>query len=65
MFFAAPEFAEFVSGRKGFKSAAKNVGGQTLKKQLGVGSKQERVNTTESAKQTFRSRRDVFTNRSR
>ena len=36
--FAVPEIAEVVSGRKNFKTAAKNVGKQTLKKQLGEGS---------------------------
>ena len=37
--FAAPEFGEVISGRKSFKSAAKSVGKQTLKKQLGQGSR--------------------------
>ena len=32
--FAAPEIAEVVTGRKNFKSAAKTVGRQTLRKQL-------------------------------
>ena len=36
--FAVPEIAEVVSGRKNFKTAAKSVGKQTLKKQLGEGS---------------------------
>ena len=35
--FAVPEIAEVVSGRKNFKTAAKTVGRQTLKKQLGEG----------------------------
>ena len=35
--FAVPEFAEVVSGRKNFKTAAKNVGRQSLRKQLGEG----------------------------
>ena len=35
--FAAPEIGEVISGRKSFKSAAKSVGKQTLKKQLGEG----------------------------
>ena len=34
-----PEIAEVVSGRKNFKTAAKSVGKQTLKKQLGEGSR--------------------------
>ena len=36
--FAVPEIAEVVSGRKNFKTAAKSVGKQTLRKQLGQGS---------------------------
>ena len=35
--FAAPEIGEVISGRKSFKTAAKSVGKQTLKKQLGEG----------------------------
>ena len=35
--FAAPEIGEVISGRKSFKSAAKTVGRQTLRKQLGEG----------------------------
>ena len=35
--FAVPEIAEVVSGRKNFKTAAKSVGGQTLRKLLGCG----------------------------
>ena len=38
MEFAAPEIGEVISGRKSFKSAAKSVGNQTLKKQLVEGS---------------------------
>ena len=37
--FAAPEIGEDISGRKSFKSAAKSVGKQTLKKQLSEGSR--------------------------
>ena len=37
--FAAPEIGEVIGGRKSFKSAAKSVGKQTLKKQLGEGSR--------------------------
>ena len=37
--FAVPESAEVVSGRKNFKTAAKSVGRQTLRKQLGEGSR--------------------------
>ena len=40
--FAPPEIGEVISGRKSFKTAAKGVGKQSLKKQLGSGSKQRR-----------------------
>ena len=79
--FAAPESGEVVSGRKSFKSAAKSVGKQTLKKQLGegegsrrwkravgvrqTGSKQRKIIPTKSTKQSSRSRRDIFANISR
>ena len=36
---AAPEIAEVVTGRKNFKTAAKIVGRQNLRKQLGSGSR--------------------------
>ena len=38
-----PEIAEFVSGRENFKTAAKSVGRQTLRKQLGEGSRGQQV----------------------
>ena len=67
--FAVPEIAEVVSGRRNFKTAAKSVGKQTLKKQLGegsrrrtAGSEQRRIIPTKSTKQSSRSRRDIFTN---
>ena len=41
--FAVPEVADVVSGKKSFKTAAKNLGRQTLRKQLGSG-KQQRSN---------------------
>ena len=65
--FAVPEIAEVVSGRKNFEAAAKIVGKQTLKKQLGEGSrnKQKRINPTKSTKQSSRPRRDIFANISR
>ena len=77
--FAVPEIAEVASGRKNFKTAAKSVGKQTLKKQLGersrrrkgaVGvrqgdSKQRTIVPTKSTKQSSRLRRDIFTNISR
>ena len=62
--FAAPQIGVVISGRKSFKSAAKSVGKQTLKKQLGSG-KQRRIIPTKSTKQSSRSRRDIFTNISR
>ena len=77
--FAVPEIAEVVSGRKNFKTAAKSVGRQTLRKQLGRGSrrrtvgshrqmrgsKQRKIIPTKSTKQSSRSRRDIFSNISR
>ena len=77
--FAVPEIAEVVSDRKNFKTAAKSVRKQTLRKQLGegqgsrrrtgsrrtAGSKQRRIIPTKSTKQSSRSRRDIFTNISR
>ena len=70
--FAVPESAEVVSGRKNFKTAAKIVGRQTLRKQLGSGSRKRkgakggrqasRFIPKKSAKQTSRSQRDIFTN---
>ena len=67
--FAAPQIGEVISGRKSFKSAAKSVGKQTLRKQLGEGSrrssKRKKIIPTKSTKQSSRSRRDIFTNISR
>ena len=64
--FVVPEIAEVVSGRKNIKTAAKSVGRQTLRTQLGEGSRRKRsasrVIPTKSAKQISRSRRDIFTN---
>ena len=70
--FAVPDIAEVVSGKKNFKTAAKNVGKQTLRKQLGSGSRKRKGATggrqasrfipKKTAKQTSRSRRDLFTN---
>ena len=62
--FAAPEIGEVISGRKSFRSAAKCVGKQTLKKQLGSGIKQEN-HPIKSTKQSSRSQRDNFTKISR
>ena len=66
--FAVPEIAEVASGRKNFKTGAKSVGKQTLRKQLGEGSRKRttsRIIPTKSTKQSSRSRRDLFTNVSR
>ena len=70
--FTVPEIAEVVSGRKNIKTAAKSVGRQTLRKQLGEGSRRRTEDSrkriasrgipTKSAIQISRSRRDIFTN---
>ena len=39
--FAVPQIADFFSGRKNIKTAAKSVGRQTLRKQLGNGSRKK------------------------
>ena len=59
--FAVPEVADVFSRKKNFKTAAKNVGRQTLRKQLG-GGKQKRNIPVKSLKRSSWSRRDVFTN---
>ena len=59
--FAVPEVADVVSGKKNFKTAAKSVGRQTLRKQLG-GGKQKRSIPAKILKRSSRSRRDIFTN---
>ena len=60
-----PEIADVVTGREK-RDSSKNVGGQTVKKQLGgSGSKKKnvsRVISKESAKQSSRSSTDIFTN---
>ena len=70
--FAVPEITEVVSGRKNFKTAAKSVGRQTLRKKLGSVSKKRKGAISgrqaskcipkKSAKQTSRSQRNIFTN---
>ena len=59
--FAVPEVADVLSGKKNFKTAAKNIGRQTLRKQLG-GGKQKRSIPVKTLKRSIRSRRDIFTN---
>ena len=73
--FAAAENGDVISGGKLFKTAAKSVGKQTLRKQLGEGSrssvgrqggsKRRKIIPTKSTKQSSRSRSDIFTNISR
>ena len=71
--FGTPEIGEVISGRKTFKSAARSVGKQTLRKQLGEGEgsrrrtakRQRKIIPTKSTKQSSRSRRDIFANISR
>ena len=50
--FGLPEIADVVSGQKNFKTAAKSVGRQTMRKQFGSGSRKlsaSRVIPTKSA----------------
>ena len=64
---AVQAFAEVVSGKKNFETAAKNVGRQTLRKQLASGSRKKtnsRIIPTKSADQTGRLRRDTIANKS-
>ena len=59
--FAVPEEADVLSGKKNFKTAAKSVGRQTLRKQIGSG-KQKRSIPVKNSKRSSRSRGDIFTN---
>ena len=59
--FAVTEVADVVSGKKNFKTAAKSVGRQTLRKQRG-GGKQKRSIPVKSLKRSSRLRKDIFTN---
>ena len=63
--FATPEIGEVIGGRESFKTAAKSVGKQTLKKRLSSGSKQRIIIPTLSTKQSSVSGRDIFTKISR
>ena len=58
--FAVPEVADVVSGKKKFKTAAKSVGRQTLRKKFG-GGKQNRSIPVKNLKRSSRSRRAIFT----
>ena len=63
--FIVPELADVVSGRKKFKTAAKKVGRQTLRKQIDSGSTKRSANRVipkKSAEQTSHSKRDLSTN---
>ena len=60
--FAVPDIAEVVSGRKNIKTSAKSVGRQTLRKQLGSGTKkgvraesfqQNQQNKSDGRRETF------------
>ena len=61
---ALTEISEVVSVKQNFKAAAKNVGRQTLKKQVGGSRKRSasKVVQSKSKKRNNRSRRDIFTN---
>ena len=59
--FAAPKIGEVIRGRKSFKSAARSVGKQTLKKYLCSGSKQRRIIPAKTTKPSSWSRRAIFT----
>ena len=58
---AVPEVVDVVSGGKSFKTAAKSVGRQTLRKQPGDG-RQKRSFPVKNLKRRSRSPRDIFTN---
>ena len=51
--FAVPEIAEVVIGRNNFKTAAKSVGKQTLKKQLGERSRSKLLNNPVGREEKF------------
>ena len=58
--FAVPDVADVVSGKKDFKTAAKNVGRQTLRKKPG-GGEQKRSIPVKNLKRSSWSRKDIFT----
>ena len=59
--FAVSEIADAATGGKSFKTPAKTVGRQTVRKQFGSGSgKKSASRVLKSAKQTSRSRRSIF-----
>ena len=58
--FVVPEVVDVGSGKKNFKTAAKSVGRQTLRKQLGS-AKQKKSIPVKSLKRSSRSRKDIST----
>ena len=58
--FAVPKVLNVMSGRKNFKSAAKSVGTQTLRKRLGGGGEQKRSIPPKSLEGNSRPRREIF-----
>ena len=59
--FGVPEVADVVSGKKNFKTTAKSLGRQTLRKQPG-GGKHKRSIPVKNLKRSSWSRKDIFTN---
>ena len=59
--FAVPEVADVVNGKKTFKTAAKSVRRQTLRKQFG-GGRQKRSVLIKNLKRSSRSPKDNFNN---
>ena len=59
--FAVPEVTDVVGGKKNFKTAAKSIGRQTLRKQPG-GGKQKRSILVKKLKRNSRPTGDIFTN---
>ena len=59
--FAVSEVTDVVSGKKNFKTAAKSVGKQTFRKQLG-GGRQKKSFPVKKLKRSSRSCRDFCTN---
>ena len=59
--FAVPEVADVVSGKKNFKTAAKSVGRQTLRKPPGGGERKRSI-PVKTLRRSSRPRIDLFTN---
>ena len=58
--FAVPEAADVLGGKEHFKTAAKSVGSQILRKQLG-GDRKKSCISVKNLKRSSRSRTDIFT----